>query len=249
MATLEEKRKRITTIATWVAGGVCLAIAAPLIFLALKGLIALVAFALVGFLTINIAPVIGMKVGNWRLKAIKAEAAANPIETLQNLRIERAHALEVANRALVTIGTAVRNFADKVDKLKKKWGEEDPQVQNQIKNLDLLRKVEEVKKQQIQRGTKALADFDNEIEKAAAIWDAAQAGKLAGEAAKLNTGDIYEKIKEGTALDSVTSELNSVFAEMEATNNEEVSKLMSMADAPAISSHSEKTLGQRERAH
>src|SRR5258708_7671784 len=110
---IEEKRQRIAKFVTYGLGVVAVAIATPIIYLAVKGLIGIAIAGILALIIVNGAPVLGNKFANWKIKAIKAEAAANPIETLQNIRIEKQESLNKGYDALKQLSTAVRNFEDK----------------------------------------------------------------------------------------------------------------------------------------
>lgn len=224
-AEMEAKRKKYTNYAMWAVGIGALALAGPIIFMALKGLVALIAFGLVGVTALTLAPVIAMKLANWKIQSIKAEAAANPIETLQNMRLEKAEQLGRGWDALKQIKTSVRNFQDKVDSFKEKFGQEDRQTIKFAEQLNTMRQVESQTQNRMERAAEALNLFDKEIERAGMIWEVALAGQKATNAAKMNSEDIYEKIKADTAIDSVSSSLNSVFAELETNMNEESTQL------------------------
>jgi hypothetical protein len=93
MNELEVKRKRIETAVKILALGVVGFFVAPFIFAAIGGMIGLAIAGVVGLVAINLAPSVAVAVANWRLKALKAVAAANPIETLENRYQDRQSAL------------------------------------------------------------------------------------------------------------------------------------------------------------
>lgn len=224
-AEMEAKRKKYTNYAMWAVGIGALALAGPIIFMALKGLVALITFGLVGVTALTLAPVIGMKLANWKIQSIKAEAATNPIETLQNMRLEKQEQLNKGWEALKRIKTSVRNFQDKVESFRDRFGENDRQTLKFADQLKTMRQVEAQTEDKMQRAADALRLFDKEIERADMIWQVSLAGQEATKAAKMNSDDVYEKIKADTAIESVQSSLNSVFAELETNMNEEATQL------------------------
>src|ERR1035441_6435880 len=92
--TPEQRKQRLETILKVVGVAVVGFIVAPFILQAIGGLIGLGVAAAIGFVGINFFSYFSMKVANWRLKAIKAEAMKNPCETLQNEYIKKSHALD-----------------------------------------------------------------------------------------------------------------------------------------------------------
>ena len=81
---LEAKRKKIETVVKVASLLVISFFVAPFIFVAIKGLVGLVVAGVVALVAINLAPAAAALIANWRLKALKAVAAANPIEELEN---------------------------------------------------------------------------------------------------------------------------------------------------------------------
>ena len=90
---IELKRKRIETLVKYAALPVVGFFVAPFILVAIKGLIGLAVAAAVSLVVVNLAPAFAVTVANWRLKAIKAAAAMNPIETLENQYADKQAAL------------------------------------------------------------------------------------------------------------------------------------------------------------
>jgi hypothetical protein len=69
-------------------------VVAPLLFTLLAATVALVATAAIAMVTVAVAPVFSMKLANWKMAAILAEARRNPIPTLENELLLRKRALE-----------------------------------------------------------------------------------------------------------------------------------------------------------
>ncbi len=92
MDDTEARRQSLANKLKW-GGGVLLAlVAGPVLFLILKGILGLAALAVAGvagFTIIQMWPVFAMKIANWRMKLIVAEAQANPIETMKSVFLEK----------------------------------------------------------------------------------------------------------------------------------------------------------------
>jgi len=89
MNELEQKRKRIELAVKITAFSIIGFLVAPVILLVIKGLVGLIVAGIIGFAAIQFAPYLGMVIANWRLKALKAEARKNPVETLQNIYVRK----------------------------------------------------------------------------------------------------------------------------------------------------------------
>ena len=246
-SSIEQTRKKVASIATVLFFVALLGVTAPFILTALKGLVALT--AILGMLVVayGISPWLAMKVANWRVASIKAEAAANPIETLENLRLEKEEQLKKGYEALAQLSAAVRTYKDSVDEARAKLKPNDPSILKFVENFKTIQSVEAQTKNHLLRGTEALKAFDQEIDKAKIIYKVAMAGQRATQAAKLNSPDIYEKIKGETAIESVKDSLNTVFAELETSLNQDQFKMALMGEAPPYQSIDSIPVGEKER--
>ena len=68
----------------------------------------------IGLTIVNLAPVVAMKLANWKLRGIKHEARANPIETLQNQLADRRRQLAAFAATITEFNAAVKGFESKV---------------------------------------------------------------------------------------------------------------------------------------
>lgn len=209
---LELKRKRIDMIGKGLALLAISFVAAPIVLVALPGLVGLVATLAIGVTAVNVAPVFTMKVANWRIKAKKAEAAKNPVETLQNEYGRREAALGQFREAINTFASKVQTFADKVATFKTQYPEEVEKFANQLAKMKQLL---ELRKSKYRVAKSKLEEYAEEIQKAGAIWEMGQAAAEMTQAAGMTEGDWEAKIMVETALNSVTENMNRAFAELE----------------------------------
>lgn len=93
MIDIEAKRRFTENAAKIIGLGVISFLVAPIILIVIHGLIGLIVAVAIGGLAINMAPAGAAMLANWRVKALKAVAAANPIETLENQYKDRQGAL------------------------------------------------------------------------------------------------------------------------------------------------------------
>lgn len=98
--TADVKKKRVAVVVMALLFPVGVIAVTSLAFMVAKGLFALGLAVVLGLALVNFTPVAAMKFANWKLKAIKAEAAANPIESLQNLALQEDEKLKAAAQDL-----------------------------------------------------------------------------------------------------------------------------------------------------
>jgi hypothetical protein len=99
-----------------------LAVAAPLIYLSLQGLVALVAFVVVGAVVVNLAPAFANVVGMLKIKAIEKVAAGDPI-AMQQLFVQRKTEEYAAERQeLEAFRVEVANFEAEVAQAQAQFG-------------------------------------------------------------------------------------------------------------------------------
>jgi DNA repair exonuclease SbcCD ATPase subunit len=209
---VEVKRKKIEKIAKWGLGLVGAVVISPFVFLAVKGIVGLALAGIIGMAVINFAPLVAMKFANWKLKGIKAEAAKNPVETLQNVFVEKQSALTIFETAITEFSTKVKNLEDKVESLRKKYPEEADKFEG---HLQKMQAVLEARRRKYKTVKKALLDFSEEIKKAQVVWEVSQAAQEVTSAAGMGTDDPYERIKAETAVESVQNSLNKAISELE----------------------------------
>lgn len=221
-AEQEAKRNRIISIAKW--GGLALAVVlglgimGPLIMVGVKAGLALLAGGIVALGVANLAPVVGFRVANWKLKQIKAEAARNPVETLQLDYRKRQDALRAFKDAIQRFIAACDNFKDKVEDFKERYPAEAPKYQEKH---DKMRELLKLRMKKYKKAEENLADYSLEIDKAGAIWEMAQEAAKLDAAAGMSDDDFYAEIKVKTAIDSVQRSLNDSFAQLEVALMEE----------------------------
>ena len=221
MNDLEKKRKNIELGVKLGAFALVGFLVAPFIFLAIKGLIGLLIAGGIAFTAMQFAPYFSMKIANWRLAAIKAEAAKDPISTLQNDYRFKQINLDEFGQSIKVFSAEVKQFESKVVSLAKQYPEEVPIYREQAVKMNRLLKLREDKYKEAQDN---LRQYDMEIKKASTLWDMSQAALKLSKAAGESEDDFFSKIKSETALDSVQKSLNMAFADLEFALMEEDNK-------------------------
>lgn len=229
MNDVDLKRKKFASIAKILLTAGVVVVLTPAIMLLVKGIIGLAIAGLVGLVSVNFAPVVAMKLANWKIKAVVAEAKENPIETMVNVYHERADRLVEAKQRIGDLSASVKNFADKVVGFKQKWPNEAAAFDAAVTNAN---KVLEKWKTDYKVASAALELYGTEIEKCKAVNEMAMEMAKLNKMAQLDSDKLLEELKSKTAIDEVSKRMNSAMAQLETSLLEDV-KL----EVPAISSN------------
>ena len=215
---MSQSNQKLALALKWGLGLAAAAVIAPFIFLTVKGLVGLALAATVGLAIINGAPVVSAAFANWKMKGIKAVAAANPVEQLQNVLMERREALTLFSSRITEFSTRVRQFESKLQSFKSQFPSEAQKFDEQAEAMNQLLRLRRAKYEDVRQ---QLAAFELEVKKADAIWQMSQAAAELHKAAGMEGEDVYAKIKAETALESVELSLNRSFAQLESALMEE----------------------------
>lgn len=203
--------------------GLAALIISPVIFMVIKGLVGLAVAAAVGATIVTLTPWVSMKLANWRVKAIKDEARTNPIETMTNLLIEKQRAYGLFKTQVETAVTAYKDFETRCREFSRKYPDRAQEFNRQLVDMSSL--VEQKKAALIQ-AKETLREGENKLVEMKAYWEMSQAAQAAHQAAGLDTGDLYEKLKADTAVDGVFESVNRAFAQLEVA--------AAISDTPAV---------------
>lgn len=216
MIDLESKRKKFETIGKVAGLAVAGFFVAPIILVTIKGIIGLAVAAVIGLLLVNVgAPWFGDKLANWRLQAIKAEAAKNPVETLQNDYKLKSVALDERKTAIEQLNGKIRTFSDKVDGIKAKYGPKDASYAKLSADLQDLRRIHADRSLKWRNAHAQLLKYAESIERAKMIWEAGLAAAAAHESSGLSEDEFYQKLRAETAFDSIQNSYNEALASLD----------------------------------
>lgn len=210
--TPEQRKKRIemgVKLGLLVLAGL---LVAPIVVTAIKGLLGAAVAAIIGVAIIQFAPVVAMKISNWKLKAIKAEAAKNPVETLQLQYVKKDTDLKTYKEKIGKFIAQLLTYTEQVKQYVKE-GLEDAQVY--VDQLEKMKQLLEFRKAKFKDAEENLAEFLKTIGRTDKKWKMACAAIAMNEAAGEMEGDIFDKICIETAIEAVTNKLNQSFAELE----------------------------------
>lgn len=208
----EDKKQRLATAVKWGIGLLAAVIIAPVVFLAVQGLIGLIVAGVLGLAIVNFAPVMGMKFANWKLKGLKHEARANPIETRQQIALQVRARLRDAAQELTTFATEVRNFADEVKSLRVAQPEDAADFELQLSSLQHLL---DLKRGRLQEAEAEAEAFENATARAARKWKVAQSAIRMNKLAGADQDAAMDKLLADESLDAVQTAMNRALAELD----------------------------------
>jgi hypothetical protein len=244
--TPEQKAQRIQTVVKVAALGGLLVILGPVYITMLHGMMALAALALtaaVSFVVINLIPAFARLVGNWRLKALKAVAAMNPIESLEIIYRDKQAALSASYENIKQTYAILQGLHDQITEHDEKFPGKPSQY---LDKYNKLKALVELRGKKYKQAKVNLAQFSDVIEEKRSDWQIAktmaQANKLA------NVGEDFEsKLMQDTALSTVQDGLNNAFAELDTALLDETpggsaTVTVSAASAPKVVTNSNSTV-------
>lgn len=209
--SIDVRRQSLATKAKWGLGLAGAVVASPFIFLAVKGIIGLAIAFVVGSAAINFAPVVSMKLANWKLKAITAEATANPIETLENLYIDKRKQLGEANARIVAFEAEIGKYDDRLNTFCIKHPEQAPKYKEISVKMHQGLTIMKTKRDEAKS---SIEDLASRIDTAKDIYQMALAAQsvtqLSGDAEAV----VFAEIKEKVAFDAVSVSMNTAFAQL-----------------------------------
>ncbi len=208
----ESKRKHIETAVKLGVIGVGLALAVPLLYLALEGLMLAVALGASALVLWGVAPGAAQFVANKRIALLKAAIAENPIETMEGIAAEKQGELNAQSKAITAVNTQYLNVQSKLDNLPANLR---PKAANFQAIADKLKLGLDNMRKRYDYAANELMKYRGKIDEATSLWDIACAVNEAikvSEKAKLDT---FRDIKNQVAFDTVTTSLNHAFAALD----------------------------------
>jgi hypothetical protein len=218
----EKRRDRLATVLKWGAVAAVAIVIAPLLFTLLAATVAAVLTGVIAMVTVAAAPVLSMKLANWKMKAILAEARRNPIPTLENELIARHKALSQTKEHLARALAAVEGFITQAEDAAKRY----PDMRDRlVVRAAKAKELANAKKGAYEAAVRAVGDFEAEVERARVEWQLVVAEAAMSKSLDAAGGDAMAQLKARTALDEVTSRMNQAFASLE----------IALLDAKAVS--------------
>lgn len=207
----KRKQKRLTLVGKVALALVAMVVISPVIYYALSGLIGLGLSLLVGMVIIHAAPVVSMKLANYKLRALKAEAEANPIDTLENQQIAKEAQLKNQESAITKFDSAVETYRGSLMEEARNFPEAAAAGIPRLRDMERLLAYRRIKYKHAQSQLKARAQ---KVRAAASSYRVALAGQEVTRAAGETDGVVLDKILEGIAFAAVDNAVNTTMAEL-----------------------------------
>lgn len=223
MVNDDKEKQRLAKTVKFVLIGLFCAIAAPLAWLAVTGLAGMLAFMGIFAAGAALSPVIALRLANFKYRALDAErvshvvkvcaaASENPIETIQlsyNGRVKDAAKFAIS---ITEFRTEIKNYEGTVKEFEFEYPDEAITGHAQLTFMRTNLKDREDRYGVVQL---ELANLAALIRKMQALWKLAMATQRMNQLSGMNTEDEFAHIKNDAAVDSVMSNLNKAFAQME----------------------------------
>lgn len=188
-------------------------IVGPFALFGALGLGAIFLLWVVSEVLILFTPVLSAWLANKRIQAFKAVAAANPIETYENQYLEKSKALEGYKTALAefyaSIQEVFRNIEAHYEQFPGRPCKFDAQFQRMLRGLENRQK-------KFKRLKKALKEFDQFIKEKKSEWRVAQSLAKSNKLAQVGD-DFLSTLMKDEATQTITTALDTAFAEMDAS--------------------------------
>lgn len=238
---IELKRKRIETLVKYAALPLIGFFVAPFILVVIKGLLGLIVAAVISLVAVNLAPAFAATVANWRLKALKAAAALNPIETLENQYAEKQAALLRMRDNIKQSYAVLQSLYAQIQEHNEKFPDKPSQYSDKYQKLKALVELQGRKYKAAQSNLAAYGDI---IEEKRSDWKIAQTMKEASKLANVGE-DFQSKLMNDTALTTVQDGLNLAFSELETSlldaQSDESKPIVTVAPAKSAAAIPERT--------
>lgn len=211
MIDLESKRKKYDKLIKVVVTLLIGLVFGPIALVAVGGLAGLVFAWVVSETVICFTPWMSMKFANWKLKAIKAEAEANPLETLENQYREKEQGLVAFKQHIEQLHAETRNVYEQIRVHREQFPDAQSSFEPIYDAMIVALNDRVAKYKQVQA---SLKKFERVIEQKRSEFKVALALSKARKAAGIGE-DFMSKLVADTAINAVTERLNLEFAALE----------------------------------
>lgn len=213
MTDIDIRREKLIKHFKYGGLGLVLVAVVPLLFIVASMVAATVtagAIAVIGGIAlVNLIPVISMKGANWRLKAMKAEARTNPIETAQNQLAKMANQLDAFKQETAQRRSDGKAMVDEISELRK----EDPEGAARFDDrIAAYHQEMQDRDSKIEDMVRTLDDATTRVNNAARLWKLEQ--KYAHLKSPSESAAMLDKILMDEAIDEALSVANNTASRM-----------------------------------
>jgi hypothetical protein len=206
--TLDPRARFWGNIAKWGFLIFACAIFAPFIWLAVGGLVGLVLFVGIATGAWMVRPAVFTLAANTRLKLVKAAAAINPVESLQEEHRRRSVALNDRRAGIETMAGAIKTLKKTIDDLAREFPD-DPELPQMLADHQELLSLKQEREQAWLEAHAELGEFEKGIRRASRLWDVSLAAAKARGQSALSEDEWQAKLKTEVAFDTIRSKLDS----------------------------------------
>lgn len=226
--------KRINNWAKLGIIAVAALIAAPVVFVIIKGIVGLAVAALLGGTVIMVAPALSMRIANTRLALKKREAMRAPIETMQNQHAVATRRHEAQKQAVNDYAGELEVFRGRAEEFKKRHPDQAAVMDARVKLFDDGLTARRAKlaalKAALDEAEKVIADMESYYEMALATERMDMASQQA------SVSQYEERVITSAAVDEVRRRLGAAVASIETDTSTPVQQPQALSgDMPQFS--------------
>lgn len=211
---------------------VLLAVGAPLAAMALSTVTSLATMGVVGLLIFAGLQALPAMNRWWKiavLKMLKSSAQMNPVETLQLEYMDRKKAYDTAGQLIVKISARRDSLRERLQEFTDKHKTPDESLERMCGKLSQL--TDRLRNSFTETGRK-LEEFKRFVERQADRWEIAkETGELAAMLKEVHGGDVTQAFLSDTAIETIRSELNLSFNQLDVILAEEEVRVIASSSA------------------
>lgn len=214
---------KLATGLKWGIGLGAAALLAPYVALAIGGIVGIGVAIVLGLIIVHFSPTISSILANQALKLLKWDVRKNPVTTMENILLRGRERYEEQAKMVKTYAGAVSTFETHVKTLAKDFPEDAANLQGRLDDMKRMLAF----KYAAQRNLNAeLLKYEKQIDRARALWAAAQAGEAVDALSGVMTKkQAIDRIKNDTAIQAIEDSLNRSSAQLDyAVNMQELPK-------------------------
>ena len=214
---IDPRAKTFGNIAKWLFLAFAFALLGPVFFLAAGGVIGMCLFVGTYVGAWMLRPWVFMKAANLRLKFIKAEAAKNPVETLQSEHLRQSEILEERKKGVDAMAGSIKTLDQAIDSLERDFPDS-PELPQMREDQAELTKLLEARSADWQEAYVSLGMFAKEIQRVGKLWEVSLAAARARQQSGLTEDEWLSKLKTQTSIDAIRTNLNTQLSALKTEN-------------------------------
>lgn len=207
-----DKKQKVQKFVTIAIMAICCVFIAPFVFLAIKGLVGVIAALFIGYVAIQFGPYAAMKISNLAVGAQMNEAKVNRIETLVNIFEDRSKKLREARQSLDQFYGQLGVFKESIRNAIQKYPDRRESLETIVNNFEAVLKL---KNEKFKQAALSLQQFAEKVDEARVMHEIAMASHSLSEAMGDSEDDIMNDILAKIAFESVQADVHKTFSELD----------------------------------